>query len=202
MALGYPARMLLRLTLVVALLGCTQPLLAAESYQAVLVTADSEDDAHARVTELVDIKLYAKVLSFATELPKVMEPDSLPGAPKGKWIVVLSICSSKKGEAKKLAAAVKDRAKDVTVTNVKGAFPDMCLPKRALEVVTDEESKLIQGVLKDPKKAKPRCNYAAYLQDKNRLEEAEAQLKKALELEPDDFQAKNQLQVVKVLRQP
>jgi hypothetical protein len=194
--------MLTRLALAVTLLSYARPALAAETFQAVAVTAGSEDDARARVTELIDIKLFAKVIGFAAELPKVMEPDSLAGAPKGKWVVLLSICSSKKGEAKKLAAAIKDRAKDVSTFTVKGAHPDQCLPKRALEKVTDEESKLIQGVLKEPKRAKPRSAYATFLQSKNRLEEAEAQLKKAVEVEPDDYEAKNLLGVVQVLRQP
>jgi hypothetical protein len=190
------------LVFAVVLTAPALPARAAETFQAVALAVGSEADAHSRITELVDIKLFAKVIGFANELPKLMEPDSLAGAPKGKWLVVLSICSSKKGEAKKLAAAVKDRAQDVSTFTVKGVHPGMCLPKRALEATSDEESRLIQGVLREPKRAKPKNAYANFLQGKNRLEEAEVQLKRALEVEPDDFEAKNLLGVVQVLRQP
>jgi hypothetical protein len=174
---------------------------AAGAFQAVAVTAGSEEDAHSRITELVDIKLYAKVIGFPNELPKLFEPDALSGAPKGKWVVVLSICK-KKDDAKKLAAAVKSRAKDVMVMAIHEAHPDMCLPRRALEVTSDEESRLIQAVLREPKKAKPRNRYAVFLESKNLLAEAEAQLKRAVEVEPDDMEAKNLLGVIQVMRQP
>ncbi len=179
-----------------------RPLAAAESYQAVGFVAGSEEDAKSRVTALIDTKLYAKAFGLKGDLPRVVEPNSLLGAPKDRWFVLLSICPTKKSEAKKIAAAIKPRAKDVTVFAVKNPAPDLCLPRRAFDVVSDEESALIQGVLKDPQHAKPRTRYATFLQDKNRLEEAEAQLRHAIEAEPGDFEAKNLLQVVQVMRQP
>ena len=194
--------MLTRLASALLLLTSTVPATAAGSFQAVGFTANSEEEARGRITELVDIKLFVKVIGFATELPKIYEPNALSGAPRDKWVVILSICSSKKGEAKKLAATIKDRAKDVTLFQVKGDFAGMCLPRRALEPMSEEESRFVQGILKDPKRAKPHNQYANFLQSKNRLDEAEAQLKKALELEPDDFEAKNLLQVIEVMRHP
>jgi Flp pilus assembly protein TadD len=66
----------------------------------------------------------------------------------------------------------------------------------------DRNTHLIQGVLKEPARAKPRSAYATFLQTKNRLDEAELQLKRALEVEPDDYEAKNLLGVIQVLKQP
>ncbi|MBI5508964.1 MAG: hypothetical protein HY903_09440 [Deltaproteobacteria bacterium] len=173
----------------------------AAGYSAVGVTAASQDQAASTMTELVDVKLYVKVAGLAAELPRIYEPYSVPGLPKGKWFVALSFCG-KKPEAAKLAAAIRGRAPAVSVVAVRGTFASQCLPRRALEPFTDEESGLIQAALRDAKLAKPRVEYAKFLQIQNRLPESEAQLKKALELEPNNFEASTLLQVIQVMRQP
>ena len=175
---------------------------AGDKLWVVGVRADDEASARARLTDLIDIKLYARVTGFAGEVPFLSAPGELVGAPADAFVVAVSLCKKKK-DAQALATTTKRRTEGVVLFSTPaGGRPDACLPKRALEPFTAEESALIQAVLKDLAHAKPRTEYAKFLQQKNRLRESEAQLKAALAAEPDDMEAKTLLQVIQVMRQP
>ena len=191
------------LVLAVVASGAEARAAAPRSAYAVVIPAASEQQAKDRLTALVDVYVYARILGYEG-VPKVFAPGELPVRvrPRDKdagaeWLVVVSFCSKK--DAAVRAAAVRERAPAVTTVQVSGDYPGACLGRRAFAPMSDEERGYVKAIVDDPKSAKPRVFYAGFLQSETRFAEAERVLEKALEIEPDNEEAKGLLRMTKLM---
>ena len=164
---------------------------------AVVVPASSPQEAKDRLTALVDVYVYARILGYE-DVPRVFGPGELALDEKGDgWGVVFSFCGKKDAAAR--AAALRDRVDGAAVKKLARPAPGTCLNRRAFLPISDQERQYVKAIVDDPKNANARVFYAGFLQSETRFAEAERVLEKALEIDPNNEQAKNLLRMSKLM---
>lgn len=135
--------------------------------------------------------------SFADGFPKQVRSDDVPGLKPGFHLLVGGFCADKAG-ALRAAKALAQTVKGVYTRTVTAAQPESC-PNAAI-AEDPQAAPFLKKILADPKSVTARYEYGAHLHQRGLLDEAEAELEKALELDPQHAPSLELLRTIAVLK--
>ncbi|MCY1033448.1 hypothetical protein OV207_18490 [Corallococcus sp. BB11-1] len=188
-----PNRLLLLLTVCVPLLASAKEP-KPRTYDIIIVGGGkTEAEAQAALDGLKAKVPWARFATPSGDLLAVKKSDDYPGLNKGLYIAVLGMCARDAEVAedmKRFMKALKAHAPGAYSKSIKGQYGDPCPPSSAFMPPDAEEKPLLERIAKEPKSADAYFAYGMYLKNESRLDEANAMVGQALELDPQHAEAK------------
>ncbi|RKG92798.1 hypothetical protein D7V88_04885 [Corallococcus terminator] len=165
----------------------------------------TEEEAQAALDRLKAKVLYVRFATPSGDLLTVRKSDDYPGLNKGLYIAVLGMCARDAEvveDMKRFMKALKVHAPGAYSKTIKGQYGDPCPPSNAFMPPEAEEKAFLERIAKEPKSADAYFAYAMFLKNESRLDEANAIVTQALDLDPQHEEAKALGHLLMVLLTP
>ncbi|RKH34849.1 hypothetical protein D7X75_06550 [Corallococcus sp. CA031C] len=191
------------------MLAVCVPLLASarepkpRTYDIIIVGGGkTEAEAQAALDRLKTQVLWVRVARPSGDFLAVKKSDDYPGLNKGLYIAVLGLCARDAEvtvDMKRFMKALKVHAPGAYSKSIKGQYGDPCPPSDAFTPPDDEEKPFLERIAKEPKSAEAFYAYALFLKNQGGLEQADAMVGHALDLDPQHAEAKALAHLLMVL---